>query len=150
MDTLLVIWLIVIVGFAVLEAMTPGMVAICFSIAGLGALLAYFIGASLLVQLIVYVIVLGVCLYFLIPVLKRLSKLEVDDQNQKHVKTNLDLVIGELGEALSDISFLNEGVVKVDGKEWTAKVNHENESISKGDVVKVKAISGSKIIVEKK
>ncbi|WP_423363107.1 NfeD family protein [Mycoplasma sp. P36-A1] len=147
-DHMLFIWMFVIVGFAVFEAMTPGMVAICFSIAAIIPLGMAILNINILIQIIVYIIILALCLYYLIPVLRRIAKIKVDPDDQ-HVKTNLDLVIGTYGEALSDISFLNDGLVKADGKEWTAKVEEEKLEIKKGDRVKIKAIAGSKIIVEK-
>lgn len=146
MDTLTIIWTIIIVGFIFIEITTPGLVAICFSIAGAVALVLHLLGFSLMIQLIGYAITLGISLYYLIPVLRKIAKIKTDQEDPVSL-TNLDLVIGTVGVVLEDITFLNDGLVKVGGKEWTAKVE-KDIIIKKGARVIVKEIKGSKIIVE--
>ncbi|MEG0284205.1 MAG: NfeD family protein [Erysipelotrichales bacterium] len=146
METMTIIWIIIIFGFLLIEVATPGLVAICFSIAGVVSLVMQLLDFGLLPQLVGYAIALGISLYFLLPILRRLAKIKSDDTDPIAL-TNLDLIIGTIGIALSDIDFINEGLVKVDGKEWTAKVE-EDIIIKKDTRVLVKEISGSKIIVE--
>lgn len=148
MDTMMIIWLIVIIGFLVIEIMTPGFVSICFSIAGVVSLILYFLGFNLLGQLVGYAIGLAVTLYFILPFLKKLANSKSADGSQPIVRTNLDAIIGEVGVCLEDISLLNDGLVKIEGKEWTAKVQ-DDIIIKSGDPVLIKEIQGSKVIVEK-
>lgn len=146
MDTLTIIWTIIIVGFLLIEIMTPGLVSICFSIAGGVALIMHFLNFGLMAQLIGFAIALAISLYFLIPVLKKIAKIKPDQEDPVSL-TNLDLVIGTVGIVLEEISYLEDGLVKVGGKEWTAKVEEEI-TIKQGSSVIVKEIKGAKIIVE--
>jgi len=146
-QNMIFVWLFIIIFFAVLEAMTVGMAAITFSIAGFFAMFAAIFGFSLVVQLAVFVVVLALSLYYLIPVLRKLAKLDVKDES-KYVKTNLDLVVGEKAQVLAEISYLKDGLVKVDGKEWTAKTDKKDAVHKVGEFVTIKEIRGSKVVVE--
>ena len=98
-------------------------------------------------QLITYAIVLGLSLYILLPILKRIANSKSKSEDPI-IKTNLDVIIGAIGEVHEDITLVNDGMVKVGGKDWTAKVL-DDVVIKKGELVVVKKIKGSKIIVEK-
>ena len=148
MDTIIIIWSVVIIGFLIIEMVSAGFVGICFSIAGLAGLGLHFMGQNIYVQLIGFSVVLAVCLLFLMPFLKKLSNLKGDEANPIS-RTNLDLIIDMDGICQEKITRLEEGIVLVDGKEWTAMVKSDI-LINKGDEVIVKSIEGSKIIVEKK
>ena len=51
---------------------------------------------------------------------------------------------------IADINNLREeGQVKLDGKEWTARAEDPDEIIKAGSVVRVQKISGVKVIVRK-
>jgi len=146
MDAMLIIWLIVIIGFLFIEITTPSFVAICFSIAGAVSLVLHFLGFSIMAQLVAYVVTLAITLYFIIPVFKKMNNIKSYGGKPK-VRTNLDLIVGEVGVCLERITMLEDGLVKVEGKEWTAKVI-DDIVIEPNTAVVVKEIQGSKIIVE--
>ncbi len=148
MSIMVIFWVIVIVGFLVVEVLAPTFVAISFSIAGIVGLIMEFLGFGLLAQLIGYSIALALTLYFLLPILKRIANSKSSSEDPL-IKTNLDVIIGAVGEVHEEISLTNDGMVKVGGKDWTAKVL-DDIVIEVGELVVVKQISGSKIIVEKK
>ena len=60
--------------------------------------------------------------------------------------TNADRVIGKIADVTKDISPNNYGEVKIFGVYWTAA---SDKTVKVGEKVKVKAIDGSKLIVEK-
>lgn len=148
MDTLFIIWSVMIVAFIIIEALTITFFPICFAISAIPALIFNVFGFGLIWQLVAFAITLMLCLYFLIPFLRKIAKVRLVDPD-KIVKTNLDMIIGTTGVCLEPITFTNDGVVKVGGKEWTAKVN-KNIKIKENDLVVVEQIQGSKIIVKKK
>ena len=148
MSIMVIFWVIVIVGFLVVEVLAPTFVAMSFSIAGIVGLVMEFLGFGLLAQLIGYSIALALTLYFLLPILKRIANSKSSSEDPL-IKTNLDVIIGAVGEVHEEISLTNDGMVKVGGKDWTAKVL-DDIVIEVGELVVVKQISGSKIIVEKK
>ena len=61
-------------------------------------------------------------------------------------KTNIDAIIGKNGIVLQSLTPGVKGVVKVDSEEWRARAE---ESIEKGEVIVVTAISGITLNVEK-
>jgi len=141
------IWLFIIVAAAVFEAMTPSFFAISFSIAAIPSMILAMLGIGFGFQFVVFVLGLALVLYYLLPVVRKLSRVNLD-KNEKYVKTNLDLIIGEKAQVLADIAYLKDGLVKVDGKEWTAKTENKDKLFKEGEVVTIKAIKGSKVEVE--
>ncbi len=134
-------WLIILALCLVVEIATLGLVTIWF--AG-GALVAFFVAMitdNLLVQVIVFLAVSLLLLFFTRPVAKRFY-------NNKRTKTNVDSVIGEQCKVTETIDNFNEtGTVLLNGLEWTAR-SKENTVIATGARVKVCAVDGVKVIVE--
>ena len=67
-------------------------------------------------------------------------------RTKKPERVNLDSVIGKIGTVTEKITRYNPGEVKVGGKRWTAI---SEESIEKDSHVKILAIDGVKLVVEK-
>lgn len=132
------IWLFIIIGLGILEAMTVNLVSIWFVISGLFALITSFIFDNFLIQFAVFV-VLGVLL--MITTRDVLEKKLVSKE-----KTNLDRIIGMKGVVTEAIDELKIGEVKVDGKAWSAV---SNTKLEVGEVVKILKIEGVKLIVER-
>ena len=131
-------WLLIVVLLGILEIMTTNLVSIWFVISGLLAMVISLFTDSLYIKIGVFVLV-GV---LLIPMSKRIYK----KINTKKVCTNLDRVIGMKGIATSDILKNTIGEVKVGGKLWSSYSSHD---IKKDEYVKVLAIDGVKLKVEK-
>ena len=69
--------------------------------------------------------------------------------NSRTVKTNADSLVGRTCLVTQDIDNLRaEGQVTVMGQVWTARSDSDERKIPKDTRVKVKAISGVKLIVE--
>jgi membrane protein implicated in regulation of membrane protease activity len=136
------IWLVVAILLAILEAETQGMVSLWFSI---GAVVTFFValaGASVTAQFIVFVIVSGVMLYLLRPFAKHYLKI-------KPIKTNADRFVGGTGEVIQDIIYVKGGgQVKIQGQIWSAQ-SSDGSDIPLGSLVEVEKISGVKLIVKK-
>ena len=136
-----IIWIAIAVVFAIIEALTLGLTTIWFSGGALAAAIAVMCNASLLIQVIVFVIVSAILLIFTRPVARK-------HFNNKLVDTNVDALIGQEGLAETDLNVYQPGQVKADGKVWSAIC--ESGEISKGSVVVIKAIKGVTLTVEKK
>ena len=61
------------------------------------------------------------------------------------IPTNLDRVIGKIGIVTSDITKLEPGEVKVDGKKWSAT---STKKINVGSKVEILSIDGVKLKVK--
>ncbi len=138
--TITTLWLIVMVLFLVVEAATVGLVCIWFAVGALAALIAALLGAEIWLQIVLFLVVSAVALYFTRPLAKKYVNAKVEP-------TNADMVIGKecrVTEAIDNIA--GTGAVYVDGKTWTAR-SESDEVIPEGTLVTAKSIDGVKLIV---
>lgn len=135
-------WIIAMVVFLVIEAVTVGIVSVWFAIGALFAMVTAMLGANLWVQITVFLVVSAIALYFTRPLVKKFV-------NSKVEPTNADMLIGKECRVVETIDNLSgTGAVYVDGKTWTARTVDE-EIIPKGQLVKAERIEGVKLIVSK-
>mgnify|MGYP000968441918 CR=1 FL=1 len=136
-----IIWLIILVFLVFVEIITLGLATIWF--AG-GALAAFFLSLffdNLLVEIIVFIVVSLLLLYFTRPWVMKYF-------NPKRVKTNLEGVVGKEALVVTPIDNINgTGQVVVGGMEWTARAASKDR-IEKGSKVIIKEVTGVKVIVE--
>ena len=140
----LIIWLVLLILFAGLEAATLGLTSIWFAGGALAAILAAALNAPVWLQVIVFLIIALVLLIFTRPV-------AVKYFNKDRAKTNVNSVIGKQAIVTAEIDNLQAtGKVVVSGQEWSARSCEEGVIISEGSVVEVEAVSGVKLMVRKK
>ena len=133
-------WLIALVVFAAVEAITVGLTSIWFALGSLVALFAAMLGAQLWLQIALFVVVSGITLAFTRP-------LAVKYLNNRRQATNADRVLEMVGVVIEDVdNVAATGVVKVDGKEWSAR-SMSGVRIEKGTLVRPMMIDGVKLIV---
>lgn len=136
-----IVWLIILALCLVVEIATLGLVTIWF--AG-GALVTFFVAMvtdSLPIQIIVFLAVSLLLLFFTRPIAKKFY-------NNKRTKTNVDSLIGEQCKVTETIdNFNGTGTVLLNGLEWTARSKDE-KVIEAGARVRVCAVDGVKVIVE--
>lgn len=133
-------WLIAMVLFGVLEAVTVGLTSIWFAVGALAALIAASLGAFALVQVVVFLVVSFVTLLLVRPLAQRYI-------NDRKEPTNADRVIGREAVVTQAIDNLKgEGQVNVSGAVWTAR-SQEEAPIPAGVRVRVLRIEGVKVIV---
>ena len=138
-----VYWLIAVIAFIVLEAVTYQLVSVWFVIGSLAGLLAAALGANLMIQIAVFVIVSALMLAVLRPLSMKLLK-------PKGLKTNTDRLIGEDVLITKDVSNIQEtGQGKIKGMTWTVR-SETGEDIPENSVATVTRIEGVKLIVKKK
>ncbi len=133
-------WLLVIFAFLLIEGFSMNLVTIWFAFGALCAFISVYFTDNSVIQLIVFVLASTLSLIITRPLIKKYIKCNI-------VKTNSDMIIGKTGIALTDISELKSGRVKVDGKNWMAISEDEIKEKEKVEVLK---IEGAKIIVRKK
>ncbi len=136
-----VVWAVLIVAFCVLEGVTAQLVSIWFVIGAVAALIARFLGAGLIIQIVIFIAVSIIALLITRPLVRK--KL-----NTQAEKTNADRCIGMQGVVTEEINNLAPtGQVKADGKIWTAR-SATGEVIPAGTVITVEKIDGVKLIVK--
>ena len=140
-NSLTVFWLVALIVLVVVEFMTTALTTIWFVGGALVALIAAALGASIPVQIVLFVIVSVVLLFTVRPyALKRF--------NPKRSATNVDAMIGKQGIVTAKIDNTNQtGAVKVDNMEWSARSAIHGQMIEEGQAVNVEAVDGVKLIV---
>jgi membrane protein implicated in regulation of membrane protease activity len=138
---MVLVWLVLTVIFLVAEGLTFGLTTLWFALGSGFALLAAFIGLSVTVQIILFIIVSAASLLLLRPIVSGVLKVGRE-------RTNADRVIGKNARVTETIDNIQEhGQVKLDGQTWTAR-SDSGERIERGCEVIVLRISGVKLIVK--
>lgn len=139
-----VVWLIVLVVLVVIELATMGLTTVWFAGGALVATLASLLHLPLVIQVISFLVVSGLLLFFTRP-------LAVKYFNKDRVRTNAESLVGRQAIVISEIDNVQGiGQVNVGGMEWSARSKSDDVSLPVGAVVIVLAIDGVKLIVEEK
>lgn len=143
MDTIYqIVWLALLIIFAVAEAATVGLTSVWFAIGSLGALVCALAGGNIWLQLGIFIVLSLVCLVALRPLAKKYL-------NNRVEPTNADRVIGQEARVTQDIDNIQgTGAVTIGGVTWTARSEHDTP-IPAGAMVRVLRIEGVKVMVEK-
>lgn len=140
MDTMIVVWTVLIVVFFVVEGATAALASIWFAAGALVALAAAFLDAPIWLQVAIFIVISVVSLLITRPLARKYV-------TQKAQPTNADKVIGTtvtVSERIDNIE--RTGEVSVGARIWIARSESGNP-IEQGTLVKVKAIEGVKLIV---
>ena len=136
------IWLGIMVVLMIIELATVGLTTIWFAIGALLAMILAFCGANVAWQVVVFLVVSGVLLVLTRPLVRKYI-------NGKHVKTNVDAVVGMTGRVVEAINGIEgTGAVIVDGKTWSARASSETVIIPVDTIVTVQEVSGVKLLVK--
>ena len=137
-------WLIIFVACIVIEIITMGLTTIWFAGGSLVAAVSAAFSAPLWLQLLLFVAVSFVLLYFTRPI-------AVKYFNKDRIKTNVESLIGKQAIVISEIDNLQGiGQVTVGGQEWSARTVKDGITLPVGCVVVIRAINGVKLMVEEK
>ena len=136
-----IVWLILMVVLVVIEGATVALTTVWFAFGSLAALLLSLVHAPLWLQILAFLAVSLVLLFFTRPVAQKYF-------NRDRIRTNAERLIGEKAVVLEKIDNLRQaGLVSVRGQEWTARSEAAEIVILQDTVVEVKNISGVKLIV---
>lgn len=139
-EMLLLIWAAVMVLALIVEAATPMLVSLWFSLGALLAIGAAWLGASLTTQVIVFLFVSIAALLLARPMARRWLDPHI-------VPTNADRLLGTQGRVTELIDNDHPcGAVYADGKTWTAR-SEDGSTIPVGETVEILRMEGVKLIV---
>lgn len=134
------LWLILLVVFLLLEAVTVSLVSLWFAGGCIVAAFASIFGVDLWVQTVLFFVVSFVLLAFLRPISRKYL-------SPKLQKTNLDAILGSTGLVTLGIdNVYSAGQVKLGAMEWSAR-STSGDVIAVGTLVKVDRIEGVKLFV---
>ena len=124
---------------ALIEVFTLGLYTIWFAIAALIMVFISFLDISLPFQLLIFIAISSVLLFFTRPL--AIKKLRIGRE-----KTNVDSLIGIHALVTKNIGEFEMGEVKIKGQSWSAK-SENNSEIAEGTKCEVVRIEGVKAIV---
>lgn len=139
-----VFWLALLVALVVIELLTMGLTTVWFAGGALAATIASLLHAPFALQIILFLVVSALLLFFTRP-------LAVKYFNKDRVRTNAESLVGRQAIVISEIDNLQGvGQVNVGGMEWSARTREDGVRIPVGTVTTVLAINGVKLIVEER
>ncbi|HEY9058971.1 MAG TPA: NfeD family protein [Pseudobacteroides sp.] len=137
-----VLWLIIAVVLGVIEASSLNLITLWFAIGAVAAMISALFGIPFIYQVVIFVIVSALMLYFTKPLIKKFLYVRKE-------KTNADRIIGDKGIVVEKIDPVNStGQVKIRGQIWTAR-STDDKIIELDELVEVQEISGVKLFVKK-
>ncbi len=131
-------WMIIFLVLLFIELVTVNLVSIWFAIGAFAAFLVTYITDMVTIQIAVFIVVSSISLILTKKIVKKIKGGKVE-------ATNLDRVIGKIGVVTEEITKLEPGEVKVDGKKWSAV---STKKISEGSKVEILSIDGVKLNVK--
>ncbi len=136
-------WLVLLIILLVVEILTVGLTCIWAAGGALVAMLFSLLGVSVGLQIMAFLLVTALLLYFTRP-------FAVKFINAKREVTNYERIIGRTVQIAERVSNIEQtGMAVVSGQEWTVRAEQENEIFEVGELAQVTNISGVKLIVKK-
>ena len=134
------LWLGLLILFLMVEGATVALVSVWFAVGAVAAAIAALLGASVWLQVFLFLGVAVALLALLRPAVRKFLTPPLQ-------KTNADALIGKTCPVTDAISNLRaQGQVKVNGMTWTAR-SADGTDIPKDAIVKIERIEGVKLIV---
>ena len=135
-----VVWVVLMVVFLAVEAITPGLTSIWFGLGALVALVSAFVGAPVWLQAVLFFVVSIVALVLTRPLARKFV-------NKRVQATNADKVIGSQATVTERVdNIAGTGAASVGGRIWTAR-SAGGDVIEAGELTTVKSIEGVKLLL---
>lgn len=135
-----IVWLGIFLVLLVLEIISLGLTTIWFAGGALAAFAAALLGANIIIQAVLCLVISLVLLFVTRPI-------AVKYFNNNLAKTNVENVIGKTAKVSRQIDNVNSlGEAVLEGETWMAR-SENNEIIAEGTLVTVVAVEGVKLIV---
>lgn len=138
--SVVLMWTILAIVFALLEGVTLGLTTIWFAIGSLAGMVMAMLGFGINAQLIAFMLSALLTFAFVRPIAQKVLKVG-------YTKTNVDSLIGKTGVVHVAIEPYKVGQVKVNGQIWTSKAELDDVMIPAGLEIVVIRVDGVKLIV---
>ncbi len=138
-----VIWIVLGVALAIAEAFTATFLIIFFAVGALAAGGAAALGAPLLLQGIVFVLVSGLSVAALRPVVLRHARPAIETGEMPF---GIEALAGSHATVLEEVGG-EHGMIKIDGEVWQARAADTADRMLPGERVRVVKVEGATAIV---
>lgn len=136
-------WLVFFLILIGIEAASMALTTIWFAGGALVAFLLSLFGVGTEAQLVVFVVVSFVLLFFTRPWAMRYVE-------RNRTKTNVDGLVGKEARITEEVNNrMNTGTAILNGQEWSARAEKDDEIYPPDTLVTVRKIQGVKLIVSK-
>ena len=134
------IWVALVIIFAIIEGLTLGLTTIWFALAALVLVFLSFLPIPMMYQVLIFLAISGVLLYFTRPI--AIKKFKTGKE-----KTNVDSLIGKHALVTKKITEFERGYVKINGQIWSARTD-DGSTLDEGSKCEVMRIEGVQAIVQ--
>lgn len=135
-----IVWLSLMIGFMVVEGVTVAMVSVWFAAGSLVSLLVSAFGGPLWLQIVLFLVVSGLCLGLVRPLARKYF-------NRDRTRTNVESVAGTSGIVTEEIDNIQAtGHVKLGAVVWSAR-STSGKRIPKDTLVRADRVEGVKVFV---
>ena len=137
-----IMWAAFFLGALFIEAQTAELIAVWFVPGALIALILATFDVAIWIQWVVFAVISAILVILALTIFRK--KLL---RNFGKEKTDTELLIGKTALVTERIdNDAMTGAVKVDGKEWSARMSDNCEYAEVGEFVEIESISGVKLI----
>ena len=138
---MIIFWLALFVILLIIEIITVGLTTIWFAGGSMAALIVAAVGGPVWLQVILFLVVSFVLLFFTRP-------WAVKYLNPHKTRTNYEDAIGKTVRVTMKIDNIEEtGTAVLNGQEWTARAYEDGKVFEAGTIVTVKEIRGVTLYV---
>jgi membrane protein implicated in regulation of membrane protease activity len=138
-----VLWIILAIALVVAEAFTATILVVFFAAGAAGAAIAAGLGASVLVQVIVFALVSGVSVAAVRPIVMRHARSALESGDTPF---GIEAMEGARGTVVDEVG-TDHGMIKIDGELWQARAFDGTETFAPGDHVRVVKVRGATVLV---
>lgn len=139
-----VVWLALLIVFVIVELLTLGLTCLWFAFGAIAAVAASLFDLPVWVQILLFIVISVVTLFFTRPLAIRFF-------NREREKTNVESLIGKQVIVISEVdNLMGIGQVTVNGQEWSARSEDNSVKMPIGSVGEVVGVSGVKLIIRRK
>lgn len=135
-------WLAVFILLLLVEAGTMALTTVWFAVGAFGAILVSLLGVPLWVEILVFLALSFVILFFYRP-------LAIKYVNSRRIRTNVEDLVGKEGKITEKVDNLSQsGRMLLKGMDWAARTESDESAIEVGTIVRVLKVEGVRLIVE--
>ena len=134
------LWVALVIIFTAIELLTLGLTTVWFAIAALAMVFLSALKISLPVQVLIFLAISAILLFFTRPIAVKKLKLG-------KIKTNVDSLIGKHALVIKEIGEFEKGEVKISGQVWSAHAE-DDSPIAEGTKCEVLRVEGVQLIVK--
>lgn len=138
-----IMWLVLLIIFVVIEALTVSLVTIWFAVGSVAAFIACMLGANIIVQWFVGIAVSVLVLLIFRPIARAQAR-------KGGEPTNVDSMVGKTCLVKEEIdNAKSTGQILVGDLEWSARAVNSNDIIPVDTQVVIEKVEGVKVFVRK-